>query len=117
MASTRNRNDTGNYKAEERGREDQRLYSMFRNQGNGAAFTNHFAGDGLLMGNMGPSTLSRNFVDIDSFLKGTGSTNLVTPLRPVKPQLKELDSLSIIDKTPLIMPRPLRHSKYERPLL
>ena len=117
MASTRNKNDRGNYQSEERGREDQRLYLMFRNQGNGQAFTNNYAGDGLLMGQMGPMVLSRNFADIDSYLKGTGSTNLVTPTGPVQPQLKELESLSIIDRTPLIIPQPLRHIKNQRPLL
>lgn len=117
MASTRNRNDRGDYLSEERGREDQRLYSMFRHQGNGQAFTNNLPGDGLLGGQMGPLALSRNFADIDSFLKGTGSTNLVTPMAPIQPQLKELESLAIMQKTPLIMPAPLRHIKNQRPLV
>jgi hypothetical protein len=117
MASTRNKNDRGNYLSEERGREDQRLYSMFRNQGNGQAITTNFAGDGLLMGQMGPMALSRNFADIDSFLKGTGSTNLVTPMAEIHPQIKEIESLAIFNKTPLLMPLPLRHIKDQRPLL
>jgi hypothetical protein len=117
MASTRNRNDRGNYQSEERGREDQRLYSMFRNQGNGQAFNNHFAGDGLLGGRMGPLALSRNFADIDSYLKGTGSTNLVTPQPEIRPQLKELESLAIHDRIPLLIPAPLQHIQNQRPLL
>ena len=117
MSSTRNKNDRGNYQSEERGREEQRLYSMFHNQGNGKAFTNHLAGDGLLGGQMGPLALSRNFADIDSFLKGTGSTNLVVPMAPIQPQLKELETLAVFDRTPLILPSPLRHVKDQRPLL
>jgi len=117
MTSTRNNNDRGNYQLEERGRQEQRLYSTFHNQGNGHAFTNHLAGDGLLGGKMGPLVLSRNFADIDSFLKGTGSTNLVTPMASIQPQLKELESLAIINKIPLIIPSPLRHIKDQRPLL
>ena len=117
MASTRNRNDRGNYQSEERAREEQRLYSMFRNQGNGQAFNNHFAGDGLLGGRMGPLALSRNFADIDSYLKGTGSTNLVSPQPEIRPQLKQLDSLSVIDRIPVLIPAPLRHIKDQRPLL
>ena len=117
MASTRNKNDRGNYKAEERGREDQRLYLMYKNQGNGQAFTNHYAGDGLLGGQMGPMALSRNFADIDSFLKGTGSTNLVMPVSPIEPQFKELESLAIIDRIPFILPEPLKVDKNQRPLL
>jgi len=117
MASTRNKNYQGNYNAEERGRENQRLYSLYKNQGNGQAATTHFAGDGLLAGQIGPMALSRNFADIDSFLKGTGSTNLVNPMNPIEPQLKELESLSVIDRIPLILPTPLRHDSQQRPLL
>jgi hypothetical protein len=117
MTSTRNKNDRGNYNAEERGREDQRLYSLYKNQGNGQAVATHFAGDGLLAGQIGPMALSRNFADIDSFLKGTGSTNLVSPMNPIEPQLRELESLSIIDRIPLIMPSDLRHDTNQRPLL
>jgi len=116
MASTRNRNDRGNYQLEERGLEEQRQYSLFTNQGNGKAFTNHYAGDGLLMGQMGPLALSRNFADIDSYLKGTGSTNLVTPMAPIQPSLKELESLSIIDRIPVLLPEPLKIDKNQRPL-
>jgi hypothetical protein len=117
MASTRNKNDRGNYIAEERGREHQRLYSMFKNQGNGQPLTTHLPGDGLLAGQVGPFGLSRNFADIDSFLKGIGSTNLVTPMAPVQPSLRELESLSIIDRIPLILPQPLQHDSRQRPLL
>ena len=117
MASTRNKNDRGNYRAEEQGRQSQRLYSMYEYQPNGKAITNNYAGDGLLVGKMGPSTLSYNYIDIDSYLKGVGSTNLVSPLPEVKPALKELESLSIIDRIPLVMPDPMRIIKHQRPLL
>jgi hypothetical protein len=117
MASTRNINDRGNYRAEEQGRKLQRQYSRFENQGNGKAFTNNYSGDGLLMGQMGPSVLSHNYADIDSYLKGIGSTNLVSPLPQIKPEFKELESLSIIRRIPLVMPDPLRVTKYQRPLL
>jgi len=117
MSSTRNKNDRGNYIAEERGREDQRLYSLFKNQGNGQAVSTHLPGDGLLAGQIGPMGLSRNFADIDSYLKGIGSTNLVTPMNPVEPQLRNLESLSIIDRIPVILPTPLHHDTKQRPLL
>ena len=117
MASTRNKNDRGNYKAEERERQNCRNYLNYENQPNGMAATNHYAGDGLLMGQMGPSVLSYNYADIDSYLKGIGSTNLVSPLPKIEPQFKSLDSLSVIQKTPLIMPAPMRIDKNQRPLL
>jgi hypothetical protein len=116
MTSTRNKNDRGNYKAEEQARENQRLNLMYKNQGNGQAFSNHYAGDGLLGGQMGPMVLSRNFADIDSFLKGTGSTNLVTPQAVIQPQFKELETLSMIDRLPVLMPEPLKMDQNQRPL-
>ena len=116
MASTRNKNDRGNYKSEEQGRESQRLYLMYKNQGNGQAFTNHYAGDGLLGGQMGPLVLSSNFADIDSFLKGTGSTNLVMPQNTIQLMSKELESVSVIDRLPVLIPEPLKMDKHQRPL-
>jgi hypothetical protein len=117
MSSTRNKNTRGNYSADEKGKEAQRQYLRFEYQPNGKAYTNHYAGDGLLGGQMGPCTLSHNYADIDSYLKGIGSTNLVTPVPELKPKFKELDSLSIINKTPLFMPAPLKHDGNQRPLL
>jgi len=117
MASTRNKNDRGNYRAEEQSRQSQRAYLIFENQANGKAYSQNFAGDGLLMGQMGPSVLSYNYTDIDSYLKGIGSSNLVNPIPEIKPQMKELESLSIINKLQLIMPQSLRIDKNQRPLL
>ena len=117
MASTQNKNDRGNYRSEEQGRQSQRLYSMYEYQPNSKAITNNFAGDGLLMGKMAPSSLSYNYIDIDSYLKGVGSTNLVSPQPEIKPSLKELESLSIINRIPLVMPDPMRIVKHQRPLL
>jgi hypothetical protein len=117
MASTRNKNDKGNYMAEEKGRQCQRLYSIYEYQGNGKAFTNNYAGDGLLVGKMSPCSLSYNYTEIDSYLKGIGSTNLVSPMPEIKPKLKELESLSVINRIPLVMPNPMRIVEYQRPLL
>jgi hypothetical protein len=117
MTSTRNKNTRGNYYADENGKESQRLYSRFENQGNGKAYTSHFAGDGLLTGQMGSRELSHNYADIDSYLKGIGSTNLVTPLPIIDPKYKKHESLSIIYKMPLYMPAPMQLDKNQRPLL
>ena len=117
MASTRNKNDKGNYISEQRSLDNNRAYLGFANQGHGKEYKKHFAGDGLLMGQMGPSALSYNYIDIDSYLKGTGSTNLVASLAPVEPRFKEMESLAIIDRLPVILPTPLRVDSNQRPLL
>lgn len=117
MASTRNKNDTGNYAAEQYSRNAQREHLLYLHQSNGQAYSTNLAGDGLLTGQMGSMNLSYNYTDIDSYLKGIGSTNLVTPSAPVEPEIKEIPFLSIIDRMPLIVPEPLKPMHNQRPLL
>jgi hypothetical protein len=112
MASTRNKNDIGNYTAEQYSRIAQREYLLYENQS-----ATHLAGDGLLAGQMGSMNLSYNYTDIDSFLKGIGSTNLVVPSGPVEPQIKEIPFLSVMDRMPLIVSEPLKPIRDQRPLL
>lgn len=117
MASTRNKNDVGNYAAEQYSIVEQRENLLYLHQSNGHAYSTHLAGDGLLSGKMGSMNLSYNYTDIDSYLKGIGSTNLVTPAAPVEPQIKEIPFLSIIDRMPLLVPEPLTPMRNQRPLL
>ena len=117
MASTRNKNDKGNYNLEERALEEQRLYSLYKNQGNGQAYSSHFAGDGLLMGRMGSSALSYNPIDIESQLLGINSTNLVQPSFKCDPEIKSLESLSVIDRLPVLLPKKMNIEPNQRPLL
>jgi len=116
MASTRNKNTAGNYSLEQNALKEQRQYLIYKNAGNGAAYTNHFAGDGLLMGRMPSTQLSQNSTEIESFLYGIGSTNLVTPLPDLTPEFKSLDSLSIMNRLPVIIPEPLQIEPNQRPL-
>jgi hypothetical protein len=116
MASTRNKNTPGNYKAEQWSLEQNRIHQSYIHAARGQAITNHFAGDGLLMGWMPRTELAHNPVEIESFLYGIGSTNLVTPQTAPVPQIKRLDSLSIINKTPVIIPQPLFIEPNQRPL-
>ena len=74
------------------------------------------AGDGLIQGHLPDTELAKNPNDIESFLFGIGSTNLVNPQTPVNPELKKHDSLSIVDrKVPLIMPKDLILEADQRP--
>jgi len=114
MASTRNRNDKGNYALEQLQNQESITYNTYKNYG--VANTNHFAGDGLIMGRMGNDTLAYNATDIESFLRGTGVTNLVGPSFTVQPEVKKIDSLAIMNKLPLIMPEPLKMENLQRPL-
>jgi hypothetical protein len=116
MASTRNKNTQGNYAAERWAIDQEVLYRNYEHAGNGRPIESMFAGDGILMGRMVPTELATNSVDIESFLYGVGSTNLVTPLPPIYASLKTPRSLSIIDHVPLIMPDNLVIEHMQRPL-
>jgi hypothetical protein len=115
MASTSNKNTPGNYQAEQQINKDVDRYSLFSNGSQGRAFTNHLAGDGLLAGSNARDTLCANYTDVESQLRGIGSTNLVSPKAPVIPEFQQVDSLNVIDRIPILIPEPLIVQKNQRP--
>lgn len=115
MASTRNKNTPGNYQLEQFGKLKQADYLTYIHSQSGRAAQTHFPGNGLLSGRYAPTELSYNPSDIESFLYGIGSTNLVTPLEQPIAQIKQLQTLNIMDKTPLILPNPLVIEPHQRP--
>jgi len=102
MASTRSRNTPGNYCVEQRSYQQQSSYKTDRNYA--FATPTLLAGDGLLAGKVPETELSGNPKDIESYLFGIGTSNLVTPQAPVNPELKFIPSLSIMNKLPVFMP-------------
>jgi len=115
MASTRDRNQPGDYMLEQRINSETTKYSTYEHYG--VPTTTQFAGDGLLMGRMAASNLAFNSCDIESQLFGIGSTNLVNPKSNVTPDIKPLQNLSIIDRLPILVPEPLVVQKNQRPYL
>ena len=113
MASTRNRNTPGNYCMEQWSYGKQNAYSTDRDYA--FAPTTLLPGDGLLGARIPETELANNPRDIESFLFGIGSTNLVSPSAPVQPQLKSMSSLSIMSKVPLLMPKDLVLQNNQRP--
>ena len=114
MASTRNRNTPGDYNT----RQKSFMMQVEHVTNKSAAISENtmYAGNGLLQGRMPDTELSSNPNDIESFLFGIGSTNLLTPQQPVKPEFKSLSDLSIVDRrVPLIMPENLTVRKDQRP--
>jgi hypothetical protein len=114
MASTRNRNSPGDYHADQNGKIKQSEYLTYVQSGK--PDETMFPGNGLLTGRIGPTELSRNTWDIESFLFGIGSTNLVEPKEPPVAEIKYLKSLNIMDKLPVIVPNPLVVEPNQRPL-
>ena len=115
MASTRNKNTPGNYCQDQRQNTQTESWQLYTNGANGLAYDSRLAGNGLNPGQMPWSTFSYNPVDIETFLFGIGSTNLVQPVKPLRPELKCLSSANLVKKQDIIMPVPLAVSKTQRP--
>jgi hypothetical protein len=114
MASTSSKNTPGNYELE------QWTYAQNLNYNTAAHYgrpvNTYLPGDGLLGGSVHRENFANNSCDIESMLRGIGSTNLVTREEPVKGELYSLKSLSVIDRIPLMVPAPLRVAPNQRPL-
>jgi len=115
MASTRNKNTQGNYNLEQRSSTLSSSYKLYANSSHGAAYTTQLAGNGLNPGQIPGNKLSHNTADIESFLFGINSTNLVNPSVNPKPELAKLTSIHIFDKPTTTMPVPLYLEKNQRP--
>ena len=74
-----------------------------------------FTGDGLLPAKLARNKMCSNFCDVESNLLGIGSTNLVKPQKPVEPQFNKVQSLNIMEKTPLYVPAPFVAKSHQRP--
>lgn len=115
MASTRNNNTFGNYCLQQRSIKEAAQYLVYTNSANGYAYDTRLPGNGLLMGQMPWNQLSHNAADIESFLFGINSTNLVKPEAPLVPELKRLPSAHVFEKGPVYIPEPLVVQKNQRP--
>jgi hypothetical protein len=113
MASTRNRNTSGNYELEQWSNNNGCKYNTYDSFGRPKKTL--FAGDGLLNGKVGPTELAHNSCDIESMLRGIGSTNLVNPNPEIVPEIRPLQSLSIIDRLHVAVPDPLVVEPNQRP--
>jgi hypothetical protein len=115
MASTRNKNTPGNYCLEQQQSTRPVQWRLYKNGANGFAYDTKLPGNGLNPGQLPWSTLSNNYADIESFLFGINSTNLVNPAPPLTPELKCLGTANVFNTQPIIMPVPLTVSKSQRP--
>ena len=107
MASTRTHNTPGNYCVQQHSLAESRNYLTYVNSANGQAFDPRLPGNGLLPGQVPMNTFSHNPADIESFLWGINSTNLVSPQPCLVPEFKTLHSANIFEKEVVWIPEPL----------
>jgi len=115
MASTRNKNTPGNYYLDQKQNVCIESWQLYKNGANGYAYNTKLPGNGLNPGQLPWYTLSHNPEDIESFLWGINSTNLVNPAPPLTPELKCLKIANIFKSKSVIMPIPQAIPKYQRP--
>ena len=115
MSSTRNRNTVGNYQLYKK--QNTELFDNISLVDSVKAQYAYFPSDGLLPSKKANTELSENSCDIESFLFGIGSTNLESPLPEIKPEIKQLKNLAIIDKIPMILPDNLEITPQQRPTI
>jgi hypothetical protein len=115
MSSTRNKNTPGNYDLEQQYYKKQTEYKTYIHSQYGKPQQTHFPGNGLLQGRVAPTELSHNPCDLESFLYGIGTTNLVNPQAKPVAQIYEIESLNVMKKLPVILPEPLVIDGHQRP--
>jgi hypothetical protein len=116
MASTRNKNTLGDYNLQQRQYHKMAEYELYTNSQYGVAYSTKNPGNGLLPGQIAGSKLSHNSADIESFLFGINSTNLVEPAPCLVPELIRLPEVNIYEKKPTLIPKPFVIEKKQRPL-
>jgi len=115
MASTRNKNTPGNYCLQQLEYSQSRQYTIYKNSFAGEAYDTKLPGNGLLPAQIPWNQMSYNAPDIESFLFGINSTNLVNPAPCLTPELKQLKSANVFEKSPIYIPEPLVVEKNQRP--
>lgn len=106
MASTRNKNTQGDYNAQQVAHHQfHSYYSYNQSHFYGVPQQSFFAGNGLLGMKTAHRNLSNNYCDIETQLFGIGSTNLVEPKPDVVPDIIQMKSINIADRTPMVMPQ------------
>jgi len=113
--STRFINLPCDYKLQQKRKNVVADYKTYRYQGQ--AVTNNTPGFNVLPGQVGPMTLSSNFADIDSFLKGTYQNNLENPRTVLKPNIIKNEQLNFFNRSPVYLPQQIDAEICNRPHL
>jgi hypothetical protein len=115
MTSTRNKNTRGDYVLEQKAYSLVNDYNLYENSCTGAPYKSAIPEIGYTPSKMSCDELSTNAVDIESELRGIGTTNLVNKYEKVVPEYKSLKFKPFFRYVPLIMPKPLVIENNQRP--
>jgi hypothetical protein len=117
MSSTRNKNTLGDFQAEQEAYMRAHSFMTYEHSSYvGVPSVSYFQGDGLVGMKTAHRNLSQNYCDIENQLFGIGSTNLITPLEPITPQIYQMSSLNISERLPKQLPQPFVPETNHRPM-
>jgi len=117
MASTRSKNTLGDYATEQQYHRHVEEYKSYKNSASGTPFTTCIPDVGYMPSNVSRETFASNAIDIESMLRGTGESNLVTPKEPVVASKITVPYKSFFKRPTQLVPEPLVIEKYQRPNL
>jgi hypothetical protein len=113
MASTRNRNTSSEYNTEQNAHRTLFRHNMYNGAGRHESPALPLIGSNP--SKMYAGHLTSNSVDVETQLRGIGSTNLEGPSFKVDPRFYVLDEVSYFDRKPVVLPPSFLHNPNERP--
>jgi hypothetical protein len=118
MTSTRNKNSQLNYNLEKSNKEKLLREKLYLHSSSGRPITECIPSIGYTPSHISRDALANNAIDIESQLRGIGSTNLETPCTVVIPSLRTLDLKEFFERQQsVIMPYPMVYENNQRPNL
>lgn len=116
MASTSLRNLPGQYCKERNSNHQNSDYSVYENNKIPNSLPDFGINAGNMAGGYSQNVLSNNTADLESYLFGIGTSNLVKTFKTPNPRLNKLDNLKFFSKPGLSMPTPLVIENRQRPI-
>jgi hypothetical protein len=118
MTSTRNKNTQLNYNLEKSNKEKLLREKLYLHSASGRPVTEFIPSIGYTPSHLSRDALANNAIDIESQLRGIGSSNLETPCNVVVPSIRTLSLADFFERQQnVIMPYPMVYEKNQRPIL
>ena len=118
MSSTRNKNSQINYNLEKSDKEKLLNETFYIHSSSGRPVSDCIPALGYIPSHISRDALANNSIDIETQLRGIGSTNLESPCTVVIPSIRTIEFKDFFDRPQsIIMPYPLVYENSQRPNL
>ena len=118
MSSTRNKNSQLNYNLEKSDKEKLLNEKFYIHSSSGRPISDCIPALGYIPSHISRDALANNAIDIESQLRGIGSTNLESVCEIVVPSIRSLEFKDFFERPQtVVMPYPLVYENYQRPNL